>query len=262
MSAQNDVLLQQLDASVWTVTINRPHRRNACNRGTWAEVGRLFRQLGTDPAVRAAILTGQGGHFSAGDDIRDFALVRGSPQQEAEYAQVIREAYAAIRDAPFPVIASISGTCIGGGCGLAMACDFRVADTSARFGIPAVRLGLSYPPAQIRRLASLIGLPAARRWLLRGSVLDAEQCLALGFIDEVVTSNPAGKAMEWAAEVCQGAPKALHATKLQLNALQDDRLDEEADWLRALLKEVEESDDVREGAEAFRERRAPRFTGR
>ena len=243
------------------VTLDRPERRNAGDLALWLSLRDAFGVLAAE-GVRAAILTGAGGHFCAGNDIKAYASVRHDPAAERQWMDAIRAAYAALRAAPFPVVAAIRGSCVGAGCGLAMSCDFRLAARDARFGIPAARLGILYPAEQTRRLAAHIGIANARRWLYSGDLHDADAALRDGFVDRVVDGDVVAAAIEFAGTFAANAPLSVAGAKRQLNALADGTLDTEMDALARLYAEAEASDDHAEAERAFAEKRPPRFTGR
>jgi enoyl-CoA hydratase/carnithine racemase len=244
------------------VTIARPQRRNALNAGAWQALRSAFEGLATDgEGLRAVVLTGSGGHFCAGDDVVDYAAVRGDLERERAYGAAIEAVYAAIRSAPFPVFAVVQGACVGGGCSLAMACDFRIGHREARVGITAARLGVAYPVALTRRLASLVGLSVARRWLFEGELFNGEQAHAVGFLDALV-DDPLGEALGRAQRLGACAPLSVAAFKAQLNALQDDALVERSDEITDRGDRATRSSDAVEAARAFREKRAPVFEGR
>lgn len=247
--------------AIAVVTINRARQRNAGNLEVWTGLRDAFPAFAGD-GVRLAILTGAGGHFCAGNDITAFAAIRHDADAEQTWMDAIKAAYAAIQAAPFPVIAAIDGSCAGAGCGLAMSCDFRVATRDARFAIPAARLGILYPAEQTRRLASVIGIGNARRWLYGGAMQDAAAAAHDGFVDAVVDADAVAAAIEFARPFMDNAPLSIAGAKRQLNALADGRLEQNAEALEQLYREAEASADHAEAERAFAAKRPPRFTGR
>lgn len=243
------------------VVIDRPQRRNAGNLDVWQGLRTAFDALRAEP-VRLAVLTGAGGHFCAGNDIFDYGAIRSDKDAQAAWMDAIKASYAAIREVPMPVIAAIEGTCAGAGCGLAMSCDFRVATRGARFAIPAARLGILYPPEQTRRLASLVGIGNARRWLYGGRAVDAQAAASDGFVDQIVEADAVAAAIEFAAPFVDNAPLSIAGAKRQLDALADGRFDGSLELFARLYREAEDSEDHAEAERAFREKRPPRFTGR
>lgn len=254
----DEVLLTRLaDQPVAIVTINRPAKRNACNEAAWRGIGAAFRSLAAEGGTRLAILAGAGAHFCAGDDIGDFSRVRDDAAAAEAYRRAIRESYAAIGEAPYPVIAALSGYCIGGAVSLAMACDFRVADATAIFGLPPARLGEVYPIEQTRRLAMLAGPGHARRILFSGERLDAASAHRIGLVDAVTEADPVSAALDFGRGMIDSAPLAAAGSKRILNAVLDGTDQRDVAALIAAMRRAEESEDIREGARAFAEKRQP-----
>ena len=244
---------------VAVVTLNRPSRINAVTFAMWRELGALFRSFAEDGEVRAVVLTGAGGHFSSGADISEFAEVRDTAEASVEYEAAGDAASRAIMELPKPVVAALSGYCVGGGLALAMACDLRIADATAKLGIPAARLGIVYGPLDTRNLLSLVGLANAKRVLFTGSRFDAAAAERMGLIDEL-SPEPLGAAKALAAEMAANAPLSLAGAKAILGALAEGREDEAA--IQALVDRAAASADYAEGRAAFAAKRAPIFTGR
>ncbi len=257
----NVVTIDRTRPRVAVVTINRPDQRNAGNFAVWAGLRDAFRAL-ADAGVRLGVLTGAGGHFCAGNDIKFFAAIRHDASAERHWMEAIDAAYAAIQAAPFPVVAAIDGSCVGAGCGLAVSCDFRVASRAARFAVPAARLGIMYPLEHTRRLAALIGVANARRWLYGGVLQDAEAAAHDGFVDALADDDPVAAAIEFGRPFMDNAPLSIAGAKRQLNALADGTFERELEALAQLHHEAENSDDHAEAEKAFVGKRAPRFKGR
>lgn len=258
---QPPLLVDTSRAAVAVVAMDRPHRRNAGNLALWNGLRDAFAELSPQP-LRLAVLTGSGGHFCAGNDIFDYGAIRNDLAAADAWMAAIREAYAAIRATPFPVIAAIDGTCAGAGCGLAMSCDFRVATRRARFAIPAARLGIMYPAEQTRRLASLVGIANARRWLYAGALRDAQSASADGFVDALVDGDAVEGALAFAAPFMESAPLSVAGAKRQLDALADGTFEQQRSLFERLYHEAENSADHAEAESAFAQKRPPRFTGR
>jgi enoyl-CoA hydratase/carnithine racemase len=247
------------DGAIVTLTFNRPQRRNALTLAMWRELRRLADGLGADGEVRAVILTGAGEHFCAGADIGEFASNRADPAQTKAYDDAVDAACAALAGVPKPVIAAISGFCLGGGAGVALACDFRIAAGDARFGIPAARLGIVYGLAETRSLLATVGLPRAKRLLFGAERIDAAEARRIGLVDEIA-ADPRAHAHEMAAKMAENAPLSIAGAKAILTGLAAGTLaPEEA---HRLSGRASESEDYREGRTAFLEKRAPVFRGR
>src|SRR3954453_565496 len=206
------------------VTLNRPQRRNAMTLAMWRELGALMARLGEDPATRAVILTGAGGHFCAGADISEFAQVRADATLGRSYGEAVDDCSKAIMDAPKPVIAAVSGSCFGGGCGLAMACDFRIADASAVFSITAAKLSIVYGLRETQNLLALVGLSQAKRILFAAPRLDADEALRIGLADEIRPDALSG-ARDVARTMAASAPLTIAGSKMILSGLAGGTLD-------------------------------------
>lgn len=245
---------------VATVTLNRPEKRNAVRLAMWRRLERLFLDLREDRGIRAVILAGAGGHFCAGADISEFGEVRSDAESARVYEAATEAATIAIRDFPRPTIAAVTGFGVGGGCGLALACDFRIGDATTRMGIPAARLGIVYSPHDCGLLYRQVGLAAAKRVLFSGRYFSAEECLAMGLLDGTAENALEG-ARDLAAEFADNAPLTLQGSKFVLEALDAGDVEARRQEIAALMDGAIASADYREGARAFLEKRRPAFTG-
>ncbi len=169
MAETDDVLVSQQEGIV-TVALNKPSKRNAISFAMWRRLGELFTGFRERADVRVVILTGTEGNFSAGADISEFPERRGSPDAAKEYSEAGRAATLAIRDLPQPTIAAAHGYCVGGGCGLALACDVRVGDATTKMGIPAAKRGIVYTVLDTENLMRAVGLSRAKLVLFTGRV--------------------------------------------------------------------------------------------
>ena len=260
-SAGQDVTVA-IEDGVAVVTLNRPAKRNAARLAMWWRLAELYAGLRQDEAVRAVILTGAGGNFCAGADIVEFGEVRADLAGGKTYGEAVNAATLAIRDWPGPTIAAISGYAMGGGCGLALACDLRVADRSARMGIPAARLGIVYGALDSGLLLRQVGLANAKRVLYAGRAFAFDECVSMGLIDVPVDEDALGAARSLAAEFAANAPLSVRGAKLILEACATGTAEARHDEIAALARHGIESADYREGRRAFVEKRRPAFTGR
>jgi enoyl-CoA hydratase len=204
---EQDILIERQGA-LGLITINRPARRNAVRYEGW----------------RAIVLRGAGEEaFSAGADITEFPTFRSDRESGARYHEAVAGALAAIGACPTPVLAMIHGHCIGGGCELAVACDLRLADEAARFGIPSARRGIILGVAELRGLRELVGLGAAKELLLTGRTLDASEALRIGLVNRVVPREALWETTLAVAEQIAGnVPLAVAATKELLGRIARD----------------------------------------
>lgn len=256
----SDILVTMVD-TVAVVTINRPGNRNSMTLSMWQEMAAIFKRLDRDANTRAIILTGAGSDFSTGADIAEFAKVRSDAAQSTAYEVAVDASSDAIQGASKPTIAVLRGYCLGGGCHLAMACDFRFADNTAQIGIPAARLSIIYGVRSTQRLLSLVGVSAAKRILFSAERFDAEAGLKNGFVDEV-SAEVMDAAILFAKTMAANAPLSIAGAKRILNdvAMGLGILDAEA--AQKLIEEASNSYDYSEGRNAFAEKRSPNFQGR
>lgn len=236
------------------VTIDNPAKRNALTVEMWEALPRVYAALTADDAVRVIVLTGAGDHFSAGADIA--ALGQLGTGQLPTIAEM------AIRDCPKPTIAAINGTCFGGGCELAAACDLRIAGAEARFCVPPANLGVVYPLPATELLVSVIG-PAATKYLMfTGEPIEATRALHIGLVDEVL--DPAevpDRAQVLAARIASRSQLTVHAAKEIVNAISTgDDPAALAELAGAWSARAMAGPDLAEGMQAFAEKRPPQFT--
>jgi enoyl-CoA hydratase/carnithine racemase len=257
----NTLAVETDSDGVTTVAINRPDKRNCLTLVMWRRLGEIFAELDAQTGLRAVVLTGRGSSFCAGADISEFATVRHDAASAAVYEHTVEVALLAVRDCRKPTIARVVGPCAGGGCGLALACDFRIADGSARVGIPAARLNNVYGVLETQLLFTTVGLANAKRVLFGGELFAAERARELGLIDELAADVDAAVAAFLNA-LKISAPLSIAGAKLILNALATGALEEKRAAIAAIIKQAPESEDYREGRRAFAEKRPPVFTGR
>ncbi|WP_055494151.1 enoyl-CoA hydratase/isomerase family protein [Streptomyces sp. TP-A0356] len=240
-------LLHRVTDGVATVVIHHPAKRNAMTAGMWEALPPLLDGLAADPAVRALVLTGEGGTFCAGADI---STLRGSPERAQTLAVLAEEALAAF---PKPTLAAIRGHCVGGGSQLAAACDLRFAEEGALFGVTPARLGIVYPASSTRRLVSLVGPGTAKHLLFSGELIDVGRALRTGLLDEVLPEGELGKRV---AEFTRTLVSRSQLTQAAAKEFANGRTDRDAYW----AEQARGSGDTAEGVAAFLERRQPRFT--
>ena len=263
MSGMVEEIVLDTVGNVTTVTLNRPTKRNAISLSMWHGLAEIFDGFGQQRDRRAIILTGAGGSFCAGADISEFATVRANAKMGKAYEEAADGATRAVRDCPLPTIAAISGYAMGGGCGLALPCDFRIGDATTQMGIPAARLGIVYGPLDCALLLRQAGLANAKRVLYSGRAFGVYDCAQMKLVDVVAERGSALEAAQaLAADLASNAPLSIAGAKLVLEALASGATESRAEEIEACISGAMDSADYREGALAFTEKRQPRFLGR
>lgn len=255
MSRSDQDLLVSIDGPVATLTINRPAKRNALTPAMWRELAAICAELGADPRLRVLVVTGAGPSFCAGADISSLS------EDEAVLKEVVDDAERALRNLAMPSIARISGHCFGGGNQIAVACDLRIADSSASFAVPPARLGVIYPVASTRALVELVGPAAAKRLIFTAQPIDAAQALRIGLVEQVVEPDKLDAAVaELVAAILPLAPMTQFASKELVNLIADGG-NADAAFERWTARWRLSADGV-EGPRAFLDRRQPVFSWR
>ncbi len=243
--------------------LNAPEKKNALPLSAWQALPELLQTVDTD-SVRVCIVKGAGGKsFCAGADISEFEAIRSTPEAAKHYDDINVAAFKALKSLPVPVIAAIEGPCLGGGLGLALACDIRIASRSAFFGIPAARLGLAYPPEALGDILEAVSVSDAKSLIFTGERISAEKALHIGLINDIVEDGQLeARIVSLCDTICANAPLSLKATKHAMNSLARP-LATAADLSEALgnARRCIDSQDYREGYTAFVEKRTPRFRG-
>ncbi|MBN8990417.1 MAG: enoyl-CoA hydratase/isomerase family protein [Rhizobiales bacterium] len=242
------------------VVLNRPSVRNAVTLAMWRELSGIFSRLADEQDVRAVVLKGEGTDFSVGADIAEFDTIRDDRQKSADYEVAVDACSGAIAALGKPVVAAISGYCLGGGCHLALACDFRFGDRTAKMGIPSAKLSIVYGVHSVQRLLALTGVANARRILYSGDRYPAEQAISMGLIDEI--HDDAVLAAEgFLQRLASNAPLSIAGAKYMLNGLSMGAGALDVTAAQRLIDAASDSEDFREGRRAFAEKRSPQFRG-
>lgn len=263
MASAGGKLLSTHADGVGEIIFNQPEKRNAISIAMWQALGEALDRFAADPEVRVVVIAGAGEKaFASGADISEFAKRRADASAQEEYQRETRAARAKLALFPKPLIARIRGYCLGGGLGVALKADLRIAASDASFGIPAARLGLAYGFEAVQSLVALVGPANARMILFTGARIDAAEALRIGLVNRVVA--PAALEAEvahLARTLAHNAPLSIAAAKLAIAAALEDPEARDLEALADLQRRCFNSHDYREGRTAFMEKREPQFLG-
>jgi enoyl-CoA hydratase/carnithine racemase len=248
------------DGAVATIRLDRPPA-NALAEAVSLELWDAAREVERDEAIRAVVVWGGERIFAAGADVK--AMADFGPREVGASVGALEGALRHLEAIPKPVIAAINGYALGGGCELALACDFRYAAVDARLGLPEIRLGIIPGAGGTQRLPRLVGLGRARDLIFTGRHIEADEALEMGLVDRVIAAERVyDEALERATAFATGPAVAYRAAKLALLASANRPLEAGLDVERDLFRELFATQDQKEGMRAFLEKRDPRFTGR
>jgi enoyl-CoA hydratase len=257
VEAEAPLVLTDVVDGVLVVTINRPEARNAINTVTAEAIGAAMDRLDEDPTLVAGVITGAGGTFCAGMDLKAFLA--------GEKPSIPGRGFAGIVEGPpaKPVIAAVEGYALAGGFEIALACDMIVAAEDAKFGLPEVKRGLVAAGGGLMRLPERVPYHLAMEWSLTGELVPATRAYEVALVNRL---TPKGGALEAALElgraISANGPLAVRATKRVIVEAPEWSRAEMFDKQREITLPVRESEDAREGATAFKEKRAPQWKAR
>jgi enoyl-CoA hydratase len=244
---------------IGTIRLERPPM-NALNTGIQEELREAAHAAADDPGIRAVVVYGGPKVFAAGADIKEFTAT--TYQQMSVRAGALSGAFDSIAQIPKPVVAAITGYALGGGCELALACDWRVVADDAKLGQPEIKLGLIPGAGGTQRLARLVGPARAKDLVFSGRMVDAEEALRIGLADRVVPAAEVyAAAVELVRPYTSGPALALRAAKLAIDGGLGMDLAGGLAWESQLFAGLFATDDRVEGTTAFTQKRKPKFTG-
>jgi len=256
-----NLLTKKSDGIGW-ITINRPDKLNAMNVETIGELKAAFAEFETDADVRAVILTGSGEKaFVAGADISEFVQL--NAEMGRQFSRQGQAMTRSIEHFPKPVIAAINGFALGGGTEIALACHIRLASENAKLGQPEVKLGIIPGYGGTQRLARLVGKGKALEMILTGRMIEAKEAAEIGLVNKLVPAADLLAAAEaLAREAIKNGPLAIASSIEAINRGLDGTLDEGLEVEAEIFGRTCATEDFKEGAKAFLEKRKPDFRGR
>ncbi|NLR70572.1 enoyl-CoA hydratase/isomerase family protein [Novosphingobium sp. ERN07] len=244
----------ETDGAIARLLIDRADKRNAFTFAMWQRLPELLAEAAADPALRVLVVkSANGGAFCAGADIAELLARKDDAQWRADNQAAINRAQYELTRFPLPTVAMVEGDCVGGGCGIALACDIRVAGPQARFGITPAKLGLVYPLHDVKLLVDLVGPGQARRMLYTGMLLGADEAQAIGLVEEQAPSEDA-----LVTQILAASPFSARALKQFVRQVLDGQVAEDAQSLDIFASAFTAAD-FHEGTTAFVEKRKPRF---
>jgi enoyl-CoA hydratase len=259
-----NLLLVQKEGSICTLTINQPERQNILNSQIFLSLGDILNALKEEDKTRVVVIRGAGEEaFSAGYDIG--RLGASESEQTGPRANPMEYGMNCVTSFPYPVIAMIYGYAIGGGLELAATCDLRLAADNARLGMTPARLGLFYRPSGLLTFINLVGISLTKELFYTGRLITAHRAKEKGLVDQIFPSAELEKATyALAQEIAENAPLTIRGVKTTISRLlKYQKLSPEDETeLRTLQSQAMFSEDLKEGQQAFLEKRKPRFTGR
>ncbi len=257
-------LITRKENAVGWVIFSNPAKFNAVSQDMWLALPKAIAAFDADPDVRLIVIAGDGDKaFISGADISQFEKARGSAQAQAIYNQAVIDAYEAPVHCSKPVVAKIRGICMGGGLGLAAACDIRFAAEDAVFRMPAGRLGLGYNYTGIKRFTQIIGAAGTADIFFSARKFNAADALAMGFVNRVLPLADFDREVAaYCRLVAENAPLTLAAAKFAIRQTGLDPAVRKPEQLERMIEICFDSDDYREGRRAFMEKRTPNFKGK
>jgi enoyl-CoA hydratase len=258
-------LLMQKDGSIGWIVFNQPEKRNAVSLEMWEAMPEYIRELTADDAIRVVVLRGAGEDaFVSGADISQFKDRRRNMADQEEYSRISSRGQDALQTLGKPLLAMIHGYCIGGGVGISLTADIRIASDEARFGIPAARLGLGYHYKGMDKLLALVG-PAYVKEIFFTARTDfsAQDALRMGLVNQVVAKADLETfTRDYATKIGRNAPLTQRSAKATVDQLLKPAAERDLAMLDKLIADCFNSEDYQEGVKAFSEKRRPQFKGR
>jgi len=258
--SESDVVLFTSKDDIATLTLNRPDRHNALTLAAWRRLGHFIEEFQKEVAFKALIIRGAGDKaFASGSDIAELPNIYSDSSISVEYDRTLLGVQQQIFDCAKPVLALIFGHCVGGGLGIASACDIRFAAENAQFALPPAKLGLINGISSMHRLVNLIGQSATRDLIFSGRSVDAAEALQLGLVNRVLPKDDLETVTyAYARTIADNSQYSVRVSKQLLNRI-DNGLCSDDDHYFSLVRDSVDGEDFAEGLEAFKSKRKPHF---
>lgn len=258
-----DKILARKEGRVGYLIFNNPERHNAVSLDMWVAAAKVLADFAGDENIGVVVLTGAGNKaFVSGADISKFEYERGRAVAVARYNAAVEKTYSAVHDFPKPTIAMIRGYCIGGGLGLAVSCDIRVASEHSRFAMPAAKLGLGYDLPGLRRFVEVLGPSFTKEMFFTALPFDADEARTMGLVNRIVKDNEIETyVQDYASTIAANAPLTIASVKFIVGEMLKDPEDRDLARCTDLVQQCFTSEDYEEGRKAFMEKRKPTFKG-
>jgi 2-(1,2-epoxy-1,2-dihydrophenyl)acetyl-CoA isomerase len=256
-------ILVERTGAVTTLTLNRPDARNALDLVMRQELLAALEEIEADAGARVVVVTGAGGNFCAGGDVKTMRDKRHTPAEGRERVEMLNRMIVRLVDFPRPTIAMVDGVAVGAGCNLALCCDLVIASDRARFGEVFAKIGLVPDGGGTWLVARAVGLARAKELVFTADIVDAAEAARIGLVNRVVPAAALERQTRALAErIASGPPAVLAMAKRMMNRAATADLAAALDMEAAAQGIAIASEDHREGLDAFFDKRAPRFTGR
>ncbi len=254
----------RVENGVGWMIVSNPRRRNAMTFDMWRQVPEVMAELEADSSVRVIALRGEGGgSFVSGADITEFGRLRSTPEQVAAYDIAGRAANEAVANASKPTVAVLETWCVGGGVGIALTCDLRIAADNTQFAVPAARLGLGYRYPGVKALVDVVGRANAAEIFFTARRYSAEEALGIGLINRVFPAEGFDSSIdEYLAGIAANAPLTMKAAKMAIQGTVEKADPSAIAEIDAAVQACFDSEDYAEGRAAFAAKRKAEFKGR
>jgi enoyl-CoA hydratase/carnithine racemase len=257
-------MIVRKEGAIGWMIFNNPERRNALSLDMWAAIPEILDDFSADAAIRIVVLAGAGDKaFISGADISQFENQRSNKEEVANYDRIASRAGQALSGCDKPTVAMIRGYCLGGGLGVALRCDLRIAAEDAKFAIPAAKLGLGYQYAGTKMLVDIVGPSYAKEIFYTARQFDAQEAWRMGLVNRVVPVDELEAYVRTYAETMgRNAPLTMKTAKMAVEAAIQDPDKRDLAAVQAMVDRCFASEDYKEGRRAFMEKRKPNFQGR